>query len=252
MATRKFSFPLSVLAGAGRRLYDAMTDADYAAALADRLNAETDTPADNFATRFNDKLTAFGTGDSSQKLKSGQAGTLTKSQNTAFQEMERLLAGARRSAKLAFPGDSVKLHNEFQVGQDDSKTMDAELERAGIVLASCRLAANAPALKAQGWVAKDSDALAAAIKLLSDSNLDKTEALDDRVGLTSQKITAANAVYADALRIQNAARLEYPANKPGTEAARARFVLDEFPPRDRSEPSGGTQPPPASPVHPQS
>jgi hypothetical protein len=57
----------------------------------------------------------------------------------------------------------------------------------------------------------------------------------------------ANALYADCLTIQNAARLQYPA---GTDAAgnakniteRARFLLEEFPPRDREKPDGGTQP----------
>ena len=44
MATRKFHFPLSVLLGSSRRLYDALTDADYAAAMAERLNSPTDTP----------------------------------------------------------------------------------------------------------------------------------------------------------------------------------------------------------------
>ena len=56
----------------------------------------------------------------------------------------------------------------------------------------------------------------------------------------------ANALRADCLIIQNAARFQYPA---GTDAAgnarnvseRAHFLLAEFPPRDRSQPDGGTQ-----------
>ena len=58
---------------------------------------------------------------------------------------------------------------------------------------------------------------------------------------TMEKIVAVNAGYEDALRLQNAAPLEHPANQPGTEAATARFLPDEFPPRHRPEPSGGTQ-----------
>ena len=243
--------------GAARRLHDALTDADFATAMAARLDADTDTATDNFATRFEAKIAALDTGDASQKSKTGQAGSLTRGQNAELAEMERLLAGARRSARVAFPGESVKLHNEFQVGNRDPDTLDAELERAKIVLKSCGSAENVAPLKVQGWLPKDTTALDAAVAMFSDGTLAKDDALGDRIGLTGEKTVAANAVYEDALRIQNAARLEYPANKPGTEAARARFLLDEFPPRDRSEPSGGTQAPaaagtPTTPVTPAS
>ncbi len=70
------------------------------------------------------------------------------------------------------------------------------------------------------------------------------------------KIIAANALYEDCLTLQNAARLQYPAKIDTTGNAqnvteRARFLLEEFPPRDRSQPDGGTQggdPPPAPPA----
>ncbi len=243
MASRKFHCSLSALLGAARHLADALIDPDYAAALAERLDAKGDKPTNNFVTRFEAKLTALGVDDSGQKTQAGHAGTLTRSQKTAFGEMERLVAGARRSARLAFPANPVKLHSEFQVGISDPSTLDAELERAQIILASSRNIDNAVALKEQGWLGKDTDALEAAVGQFADVNLAKTGAVDDRIGLTSQKIAAANAVYSDILRIQNAARLEYPSTKPGMEAARKRFLLDEFPPRDRSEPSGGTQAP---------
>lgn len=249
MATRKFHFRLSVLRDASRHLHDALIDAVYAPAMGERLNAKGDTPANDFATRFDQKLTALSGGDTSQHVKTGQTGTLTKGQRADLLELERLMAGARRSARLAFTSDHVKLHSEFQVGIEEPKSLEAELERAGIILASCRLEENAAALRVEGWLAKDSDALAAAIGQLAGSSLAQDDALDDRIGLTAEKITAANAVYKDALRIQNAARLEYPANKPGTEEARARFRLDTFPPRDRSEPAGGTQTP-AAPITP--
>ena len=241
MVKRKFHFPLSVLSGAV-----------FATAMADRLNADTDTATNRFATRFAAKTAALDTGDSSQRSKPGQAGSLTRGQNADFAEMEHPLAGTRGSARLAFPGDNVKLHNEFQVGQRDPDTLDAELERSRIVLNFCLLPEYVAPLKVQSWLPKDTSALNAAIEKFSGSTLAKDDALGDRIGLTSEKTVAANAVYEDALRIQNAVRLEYPANKPGTEAARARFLLEEFPPRDRSEPSGGTQTPtsPTDPVEP--
>ena len=248
MTTRKFHFPLSELLGSSRRLHDALVDADYVTAMGNRLNGESDTRNDNFQTRFNAKISAVSTGDANQKTQAGDAGTLTRGQDTDFAEMERLVAGARRSARLAFPGDHVKLHSQFQVGIREPATLEAELERAGIILASCKNAENAPALKIQGWTDADTAALEAVIGQFSSSTLAQDAAIDDRIGLTGQKVVAANAVYADALRIQNAARLEYPANKPGTEAARARFLLDVFPPRDRSEPSGGAQVPHPTPT----
>ena len=250
MAQSRFHFPLTVLLWAARRLHDALTAAVFTTAMADRLNADTD----NFATRFAAKLEALGAGDVSQKSKTGQPGSLTRSQDADVTELERLMAGARRSARLAFLDDHVKLHSEFQVGIHEPQTLDAEPERANIILAGCQLAANFQALQAQGSQPKDTTALGTAIAQLSGTSLAKDGALSERIGLTGEKIVAANAVYEDALRIQNAARLEYLANLLGTEAARARFLLDEYPPRDRSEPSGGTQVPttPTTPAAPKS
>ena len=182
MATRKFSFPLSVLLGSSRRLYDALTDPDYATAMAERLNGPTDMPTDNFATRFEAKIAAFSTGQSTQNAQTGAAGTLTKEQKADLLEMERLVAGARRSARLAFPDDPVKLHSEFQVGITDPATLDAELERAGIIVTSCQDADNAVALKAQGWTAADTTLLNAAVGKFSGTALERDEAFDDRIG----------------------------------------------------------------------
>lgn len=234
MAARKFNFPLSVLLGAARRL----PDPGCGAAMSVRLDMSTD----NFRVRFEAKLETLGRGSSKQKLKTGEASTLTVDQNNAFDEMERLVAGARRSAKLAFPTDPVKLHSDLQVGISKPNTLEAELGRSKIVFASCQETANAAVLRPQGWLPADTAALDAAIGQLSGASLDQDEALEHRKGLTASKNVAANAVYADTLRIQNAARLEYLVDKPGTEAARARFLLDTYPPRDCPDPAGGTQP----------
>ena len=102
-------------------------------------------------------------------------------------------------------------------------------------------------MKKHGWTAKDTTALNAAITALENTSLDQSNVLDDRAGLTEDRIIAGNALYAQCLAIQNAARLEYPSNRPGNEAARHRFLLDEFPPRDRSNPSGDNPPPPPPP-----
>ncbi len=83
---------------------------------------------------------------------------------------------------------------------------------------------------------------------------DQGEAFAARAGFTDDLTLAANTLYDGILYdgilyVQNAARLEYPSTRPGTAAARARFLLETFPPRDRSQPDGGTQPhhPPPAP-----
>jgi hypothetical protein len=87
------------------------------------------------------------------------------------------------------------------------------------------------------------------LRYWADKKVHQDEALDERLNLTEAKILAANHLYSLCQKVQNAARLQNPANKPGTPTARARFLLDEFPPRDRSNPDGGTGPsvPPAPP-----
>ena len=235
--TLKFKFAVSLLVNAAGRLGDALADPLYAAAMAERLDAEGDLPANRFATRLPTAIADVTDGAAAQAGKSGDAGALTREQQGWFDEMERLTAGARRSAKLAFPADATLLHAEFQVGVDTPKGLANELARAGIILASARK--YAAELKKHGWVKADADDLETALGNLSGKDLAQGKALEDRTLLTADKVRAANALYALCLAAQNAARLQYPSTKPGTEAARRRFLLDEFPPRDRSNPHGG-------------
>ena len=76
-----------------------------------------------------------------------------------------------------------------------------------------------------------------------------------QVGISERKdltalTRAANAFDADCLAVQNAARLQCLSTQPGTEAARVRFQLETFPPRDRSQPVGETQTDPTNPPTP--
>lgn len=234
----KFKFALPVLTSAAERLLAAINDPDYSAAMTERLGAD-------FATEFQGRLAAVPTARIHQGSQNARIADLTTAQEAAFDEMERLLSAARRSARLAFPGDTTRLREEFQVGVDTPKTLAAEVHRAGIVLAAVQT--HADILKTKGWIARDTTALRNAIATLTGEDLAQEEAIDDRLNLTTEKIAAANTLYADCLAIQNAARLEYPAKVAGQPAhatERARFLLDEFPPRDRNEPDGGTQSPP--------
>ncbi len=243
---RKFTFPLSTLLHAGDSFNDALGDIDYSAAMAARLDDPDATPPVIFRTVFETTLAEVRTQIQNQGGKTGDAGDLTTDQRDAFREVERLTAGARRSARQAFPGDDVKLRSEFQVGISDPQDFASQLGRAGKTLVAARK--YAADLKKEGWLPADATALETALATLGGVALDQDEALADRAKFTGALTRAANALYKLSLTVQNAARLQFPSTQPGTEAARARFQLDTFPPRDRSNPDGGTQPPPTPPA----
>ena len=236
---RKFNFPLATLTHSADLLGKAVVDPDYQAAMTARLGAE-------FITAFPAKITALTGGATAQSSQTGDLSQLTVQQQEDFQEMERLSAGARRTARLALPGQDTVLSAEFQVGEAGSKSLAATIARARLTHAAALKYATD--LQTKGWIPADTTALGTAIAALAEVGTDQEQASDDRLGLTNEKIIAANALYADCLTIQNAARLQYPA---GTAAAgnaknitqRARFLLEEFPPRDREKPDGGTQEP---------
>ena len=236
---RKFNFPLATLTHSADLLGKAVVDPDYQAAMTARLGAE-------FITAFPAKITALTGGATAQSSQTGDLSQLTVQQQEDFQEMERLTAGARRTARLALPGQDTVLSAEFQVGEAGSKSLAATIARARLTHAAALKYATE--LQTKGWIPADTTALGTAIAALAEVGTDQEQASDDRLGLTNEKIIAANALYADCLTLQNAARLQYPA---GTDAAgnaknitqRARFLLEEFPPRDREKPDGGTQDP---------
>ncbi len=163
---------------------------------------------------------------------------VTQEQIEAFAEMERLLSGARRSANLAFPDNDVRLRSEFQVGIHEPTDFASEIERAGKVHAACLL--HADALDNHGWLDEDTTALGNAIDLLDGGDAEHEAAKDQKKGFTKARNLAADALYKMCLSVQNAARLANPtaraAKDQATLVARNRFLLDEFPPRDREKP----------------
>jgi hypothetical protein len=195
---------------------------------------------EGFDTTFATQIDAIPGKSKKQSDQTVAVADLTDEQREHFQEVERLTAGARRTAKLAFPGETTRLREEFKVGIDTPKDLASELSRATAIQLAC--VKYATQLAAKGFIAADTTALDTAIKALDGVDVEQEATLDDRLDLTGEKTDAANALYHACLVIQNAARLQYPAKKDGTNAtARARFLLDEFPPRDRIEPDGGTQ-----------
>ncbi|MGL4399300.1 MAG: hypothetical protein ACRCXD_05500, partial [Luteolibacter sp.] len=195
---RKFTFPLPTLTSSAELLGAALTDSAYQAAMTLRLGAD-------FITAFPGKITAL-TGDSAaQSSQTGDLSTLTDQQQKDFREMERLAAGARRSARLALPGQETVLSAEFQVGEATSKALSATIDRAKLTHAAA--GKYATALQTQGWIPADTAALGTAIAALAEVAPEQDEAEDEKLGLTNEKTIAANALYADCLTLQNAARL---------------------------------------------
>ena len=234
---RKFNFPFATLTHNAGLLGSALADDAYQPAMEERLGAD-------FVATFPLKITGVTCKSTAQSSQTGDISSLTIQQQADYKEMERLAGGARRSARLAFPGQDTLLNAEFQVGEGAVKAISAVIGRAGLThAAALKYAAE---LQAKGWVAKDTAALGTAAGKLKDVGTEHENASDERLGLTDEKIIKANDLYHDCLVIQNAARLEYPGGKDAAGNARnitgrARFLLDEFPPRDRSQPDGGTQ-----------
>ncbi len=239
---RKFNFPLASLTRSAELLASALTDPSHQAAMTARLGAA-------FIAAFPGKITAVTGGADAQSGQTGNLSQLTAAQLESYEEMERLAAGARRSARLAFPGQDTVLGAEFQVGEAGSKSLSATIARARLTHAAA--VKHAAALQAQGWIPADTAALRTAIQGLAGVDTEQEEAKDDRLGLTNEKTILANALYADCLTIQNAARLQYPGGNDATGNAknvteRANFLLNEFPPRDRDQPEDPETPPPAA------
>ena len=63
----------------------------------------------------------------SQKNAQGETSQLTAAQQANFDLLVHYMNQARATAKLAFPGQTVKLHTEFQVGAHDTHGLNAEL-----------------------------------------------------------------------------------------------------------------------------
>lgn len=173
-----------------------------------------------------------------QKKEIADTGDLTQEQNAALLVMNDKTAAARKVAPKAFPGDDVKLRQEFQIGaaKTGGYRLSAIVNRARIVLAACRNAENIPALAAKGWVAADTDELAAAISTLTGTDetqetsktvsMDVTDDLDLKTADLLEHVTT----------IQSVVDIARPARDPANAAVRKEFRLDTFPPKQKKKP----------------
>ena len=229
-----FHFPLALLLEQGDKM------ATAAEANPD-LNARLPV---GFVADTRDLIATVTTGDATQKADIGDIGTLTLAQNAALTTLQNLVGSAKDTAKRAFKGNDPKLHAEFQVGVNKPTDLASILERAHIVSASLNKAENLPALTAKGWLPSDTTQLDAALTTLAGADGSQETAKSDKLGDTSARNTAANALYENLLTLQNAANLQWPATDPANTALRDKFRLGKFPPR------GGSSAPPAPPTPP--
>ena len=100
---RTFDFPVSTLVRDSKRLLGALGDPTVGPPVATRLkkkNPDAAKPALEFAPGFEAQIARVEKGGTDQSTAIGGIGELTQEQAAAFTELERLMAGARRSASL--------------------------------------------------------------------------------------------------------------------------------------------------------
>ncbi len=197
----------------------------------------------NFPTTALGKLPADVTG---QSIAKGETGNLTAAQQANLVLLLHCMGQARKTAKLAFLNQSVKLHQEFQIGIHDSHELNAVLSRADIILASVQTAVNLPALKLKGWTDAETQTFTTVRATFPASTTTQQSGQSDAKKATGVKATDAADAYEHILTIQNAADLEFPATDPANAPARAEFKLGIFPP-DHHIPPATPTPTPATP-----
>jgi hypothetical protein len=179
-----------------------------------------------------------------QKIAKGETGNLTKAQQKNLDLLLHCMSQARKTARLAFPNQTVKLHAEFQTGEHDSHELGAVLGRADIILASVQLPANLAAMKLKGWTDAETQTFTTVRGTFPASATVQQSGQSDAKKATGVKATDAADAYEHILTIQNAADLEFPATDPANAPMRAEFKLGIFPPDHHVPPATPT---PATP-----
>ena len=185
------------------------------------------------------------TGDvTGQKTAKGELGKLTQAQADNLNTLHQCMAQAAKTAKLAFPNQSVKLHAEFQTGPHDANDLGSYLGRVDIVLGSIANAANLAAMKLKGWTDAETTAFQTARNGFGPAEQYRVKSISGAKDTTTQKNADAATLYENILTIQNAADLEWPATDPANAGVRGEFLLGIFPP----DHGGNHAPPPAPPA----
>ncbi len=140
------------------------------------------------------------------------------------------MAQAAKTAKLAFAGQTVKLHQEFQIGAHDANDLASFLSRCDTVLGSVTNAANLAALTLKGWTTAETTAFQTARTAFGPAEQFRVQSTSGAINTTTTKNTDAATLYENVLTIQNAADLQFPASNPANAGVRGQFLLGIFPP----------------------
>jgi hypothetical protein len=231
---RNFTFPMSTLVYDGDLI---LTAAEGQPAFAQKRLAT------DLLTRSRQLHQQLGGKGSSSEADSSATGTLTQQQNDAILLTLDLFGKAKDRAKGTFKGDDVKLSGEFQVGINEPRDLASILGRVGKVVDACRKPQNAQALQEKkGWISSDTEELAAAAKTVGEIDKAQLASIIIQIAGTDARNTAANALYANLLTIQDAADTEWPDRIEANRAIRASFRIGIFPPsRKGATPAAKTQ-----------
>jgi hypothetical protein len=178
-----------------------------------------------------------------QKIAKGETGNLTLAQQKNLDLLLHCMSQARKTARLTFPNQKVKLRAEYQINIHDSHTLGAVLGRADIILASVQLPANLAAMKLKGWTDADTATFTTVRNTFPASTTDQQSGQSDAEKATGVKATDAADAYEHIITIQNAADLEFPATDPANAPIRAEFKLGIFPPDHHVPPAAPTPTP---------
>jgi len=165
-----------------------------------------------------------------QKGAKGELGNLTLAQRKNLNTLHQCMAQAAKTAKLAFPGQTVKLHQEFQIGVHDKNDLGSYLGRVDIVLGSIANAANLAVLKVKGWTDAETTAFQTARDGFGPAEQYRVKSISGAKDTTTQKNADAATLYENVLTIQNSADLQWPASDPANAGVRGEFLLGIFPP----------------------
>jgi hypothetical protein len=205
--------------------------------IATRLTAPYIAAADTLCQKVSGDVTG-------QKTAKGELGNLTAAQTQNLNTLHQCMAQAAKTAKLAFPGQTVKLHQEFQIGPQNKNDLGSYLGRVDIVLGSVNNAANLAVLKIKGWTDAETTAFQTARDGFGPAEQYRVKSISGAKDTTTQKNADAATLYENVLTIQNSADLQWPAADPANAGVRGEFLLGIFPP----DHGGNHTPPPAPPA----
>jgi len=202
----------------------------------------------NYLTETTTSLAKLPGDAADQRTAKGETAHLTAAQKRNLEALLHCMGQARKTAKLAFRGETVKLHQEFQIGTHELHDLASVLQRADIILAAVQNAVNVPALKLKGWTEADTQNFKTVRDTFpASTQVQQAGQAEAKKATVTQAADAADA-YEHVLTIQNAGDLEFPAIDPANAPIRAEFRLGLFPPTHHMTASTATATPAAEPA----